>query len=144
MSAAPSEFRQKDDPPPATGLAEDLGAVTQQFDRVVRLAIDRFRLDLRRRVERWVWYVGVAAVGVVIAATGAFHLVRGTSAALAQALGGRSWAGDLASGGLFLAVALTIMAVLQRRRRREDLSRLRKKYDEQPATWPPSRGGQPS
>jgi hypothetical protein len=144
MTPAANEFRPKQDekaPPP--GLTEDLGAVAQQLQRVARLTIDQWRLELRRQVERWTWYLGIVVVAVVIAGTGAFYLVRGTASALALALGGRGWAGDLVGGGLFLAVAVAIMGTVQWRRGRTALARLRRKYDP-PASSPPPRNGDSS
>lgn len=113
-------------------LADKLGKRLETVGTSVRtlwnVRKDRAQLAVRRRIQN----VAVVIVAALAVGTAVIHgvilLVGGTAAGLARLFGGRSWAGDLVAGALFLALIGGGLALGLSTWNRSQLAKQKKKY----------------
>jgi len=97
---------------------------------LVRVALDRARLGARSGVFRLVLLAWLGIAGAAATVISVYFVVQGLAGWVAEACGGRTWAGRMAAGVLVLAAIGLAFGLQRGRARRAELRRLEARYGE--------------
>jgi hypothetical protein len=132
---APSEQKETEPYEPL------LKAVAEWFDSLEHYWSARTDL-VRLRIRKAIFAGALAAAGVaamfIVLAVSIWLLVAGIAGGLTEALGGRSWAGNLATGLLVPGLIGGWLLIRSRRQTTADLQRQQARYENRRATSRPT------
>jgi hypothetical protein len=108
-SATLEDEKRAVDPEPWTALIDEArahaGDVRDAVKEIVTVKVERAQVAVIRAGLCAGTLILAATLGLAALVTAVVLVVQGTAGALAAALGGRAWAGNLAAGGGWIAVA---------------------------------------
>jgi hypothetical protein len=110
-------------------VIDELRRVQDQLERLLRIQVDRLKIQWRERLLLVAW-VALAAVVLLTATVAAvLYAMAGLAGFVSAALGGPPWVGNLVGGATVLAVLGGGLALGGAVLRRRGLARLRDSYE---------------
>jgi len=112
-------------------VIEELRRVQEQIEQLVRIQVDRLKIQWRGRLLGFAWISlgGVVLLTATVAAV--LYAMAGLAGMFAAVLGGPPWVGKLVGGAFVLAMMGGGLAVGGLALRRRGLARLRESYEKQ-------------
>jgi len=118
-------------------VLDELRRVQAQLEQLVRIQVDRLKIQWRDRLLGAAWVVLAVVILAVATVAAVFYSMAGLSGMITQTLEGPAWLGDLVVGVSVLVLLVGGLAIGGFVVRRRGLARLRESYEGQPSSDEP-------